>query len=635
MPWRYGTTENLAVQTFGYNDSDYLTNAVLTAQVPGFSVVMECDPAEIGSSSFASRPWMYNDTFASFLVADVSGPGYQLINVSLGQNTGNGYFHITNTTVGHQSNYQGLFDYYVCNTGFDYANAGNPHIPQPNATSPDDYRFLLTRSEVSWYYNWTNATEDAPDDATWASNWTIARSIGLLCKPSYSIDTYEVTLVPFNQTLQRANIIPNTSASLAGFDLKDLLDGIVNSVTAATFGQGGDDYIITSVPPMFELLAGLNNNSRQEPLIDSNLLLNLSTQALVGIGTQFAQSYLKQDHNQSLSGLVVAPQQRLLVKPITVGLLLTTLGILAIAVCILIRIRPRDSAPCATESLASAAAILAASKSLRQHFQAQNPGLDNSIPALENYDYQTVVDAQVSFTIHPVLPANQPQNIFPSSIKGRGKRAMQQWWRPIATAKWFIACLLLLPLVLIAVLEVIQQMSDHNHGIVGLNSSNDYHLAISYVPVFIMLLVSAVYGALDSTLSMFASFLALRRGNAPAARSISLNLVSKLPPYALYLSLRSWDWVTSFTVFAAFTSSFLTIVPSGLYSPETVQASHAIVILQMDALNLSHLDVSQDDNLAGTTTKLTLLYNLSYPTWTYDNLVFPSFAADIPSPVLG
>jgi hypothetical protein len=192
-------------------------------------------------------------------------------------------------------------------------------------------------------------------------------------------------------------------------------------------------------------------------------------------------------------------------------------------------------------------------------------------------------------------------------LKTISKKTKPQWWRPIATRKWFVACLLLVLLILIALLEVIEQMSDNNYGIADFDSSDDYQVAASYVPVFVMLLVAAMYNTLNFTFSVFAPFSVLRRGNASAERSISTNLISKMPPCASYLSLRDRQWGNSFTISAALVSSFLTIAASGLYSPETIRASHIIQMRQMDSLNLSHIDFSQDDDLAGMTTKLAVL----------------------------
>ena len=56
---------------------------------------------------------------------------------------------------------------------------------------------------------------------------------------------------------------------------------------------------------------------------------------------------------------------------------------------------------------------------------------------------------------------------------------------------------------------------------------------------------------------------------------------------------------------------------------------------QISSLNLSHIDLSESDNLAGETTKLMMFFNLSNPLWTYDTLIFPTFNALIPDSFLG
>ncbi|KAK0516929.1 hypothetical protein JMJ35_000084 [Cladonia borealis] len=56
---------------------------------------------------------------------------------------------------------------------------------------------------------------------------------------------------------------------------------------------------------------------------------------------------------------------------------------------------------------------------------------------------------------------------------------------------------------------------------------------------------------------------------------------------------------------------------------------------QTSSMNLSHIDLSESDNLAGETAKLKMFFNLSNPLWTYDTLIFPAFNALVPSSFLG
>ena len=407
LPWTYGTTENLTVLTLEYNGTDDLSNALSTAQVPGFGVTKDCVPAEVGNLSNASitRPRM-PQTDGVYHFAEVSGPDCQLLNVSLAQSGHSMSFpSYSNSSSGRKLNYQGSFDYYICNTGFNYEDAGDPSLPQPNATSPEDYRFLLTIAEVIFFPEYSNIT--MTPDGSEPTIWTVTPSTAVLCKPSYSVDLYTVTLAPSNQILLKAEKVTNTSISLIGFSMQDLLEGIMNSLALSDFGPGGADYVIAAVPSIFLLLEGLlpesNNVSGLEAITKSGLLQDLSTQALQGIGTQFAEQFLKQDQRQSLSGSISTTEERLQVKRLTVGLLLTTLGILTVTVLILVKIRPWDTAPCANESLSSAATILAASDTLRGHFQAGGMDLKISVKSLEDRDYQSVIGPGGSYSIEPVI----------------------------------------------------------------------------------------------------------------------------------------------------------------------------------------------------------------------------------------
>lgn len=508
-------------------------------------------------------------------------------------------------------------------------------------------------AEVKIFLNNTyNSTEPLTGDTR---NWRIAQSTAVLCKPSYSVDLYKVTLAPLNQTLLKVDKVPNTFTDLTDFDIKDLLDGIKRSLRVSDFGEGGADYVIAPVLPMFMLLEGFltdsNSTSRLEPLIHPGLLQDLSTQALQGIGMQFAEQYPKQDQRQPVAGSISMIEQRLQVKRLAVGLLLTTLGILAITVLMLVKIIPSNTVPCASGSISSTATILAASDALRDHMKMGGLDLNASLRSMEDHDYQSVIGPNGNFSIQPEVISRIPSTSSQPRIekskeklrpwwrrtttkREKPKENRQPWWRPLATRKWFLVCTLVVPLFLIGVLETIQQVSDRKQGIAVLKSSGDSHTNIAYVPVFVMLFVAMMYESLDATASVFAPFLALHRGNAQAARSISMTLVSKLPPHAFYLSLRDHHWVNSFTISAVLISSFLRIAAAGLYSPVDVLSSRAVQVQQMSCMNFSHLDLSEGDNNAGETTKLMMFFNLSNPLWTYDTLIFPSYDALIPESVL-
>jgi hypothetical protein len=632
ISWNYGTTENVTVQTFDVKTTQDLSNMRLRAEVSRFRMNMDCEEADIGVTNVTACPW--KAVLEHCFIANISGSKCVLKNVMLGQTAP----HVTFAPNGRASNFQGFFDSYVCNSNFSYVEIWGIDVYPPEATSPDDYRFMFTMSEVLWdiRHEWDYTSNGVTYSE--ATNWSMAHTTGVICKPSYSVDKYDVTLSPADRTIHEAVFLPNTSASLPGLELKTLIDGILRAQESATFGQGGEDAILglRPVPSMFQILAGVNNDSRQAAFMDNALLERLSSRTMIGIGAQLAYKYLMQDDHDTILGTVVGTQQRLRVSGLTTILMLITLGLLAAAMSTLIRIRPRNLVPCATSSLASAATILAASTEFREHLKAQDSGAAINARTFSQHDYLTVVDVEGRFMIQsvPLEVATSATRMPPPLRKWWGRKRHEpqskitRWWTPTPMKKWFVTSILVIPLMLIAALELLQHLSDRNDGIVRMKTRNDYNSAIAYIPISVMLLVAMMYTFLDSTLSMLSPYLPLRHGNAPASHSILTSLVSTPPPYTMYLAIVGRHWAVISTVSGAFLASLLTIVASGLYSPISAQAQQSIQMQQTDILNLSHVDTTVNDNFAGSTTKLNLLHELAYP-WTYNGLVMPTFEAVI------
>ena len=140
---------------------------------------------------------------------------------------------------------------------------------------------------------------------------------------------------------------------------------------------------------------------------------------------------------------------------------------------------------------------------------------------------------------------------------------------------------------LIVTLEVLQRVSDHRQGLLEIDpSSSSSHVWSTYLPALVMVCVAALYTSFDFNVSVFAPFAALRRGGAQARYSIMVNLTGKLPLYALFLAVQSGYTAACLTLLAGFVSSFLTVVVSGLYSPETVSSTQDVTIQQIDNFNL-------------------------------------------------
>jgi hypothetical protein len=180
---------------------------------------------------------------------------------------------------------------------------------------------------------------------------------------------------------------------------------------------------------------------------------------------------------------------------------------------------------------------------------------------------------------------------------------------------------------MIASLEVVQQISDKQQGFVNIHTRRSLSLS-TYLPAFIAICVRLMYSSLESITAIFSPFTAMSQGPAPASRSLSLNYLTKAGPHAWFVSLAKRHYALTAILTANFLAAFLTIVVSGLYSESTVPFTSSVSLQQIDKFNLSMSSIGFEDNMAGAITNLITYTNASFPSWTYDSLVFPTLDMD-------
>ncbi|EEU39496.1 uncharacterized protein NECHADRAFT_81730 [Fusarium vanettenii 77-13-4] len=193
-----------------------------------------------------------------------------------------------------------------------------------------------------------------------------------------------------------------------------------------------------------------------------------------------------------------------------------------------------------------------------------------------------------------------------------------------ASTRWFLCVTIVLPLLLIAALEIVQRLSDTNTGFVDIGPSDSIVLA-TYIPAAVVLGVASMYSAVEFMVAVFAPFHALKKGRAPAERSISLNMVGKLLPHAAFMSFKTRHFAVLVALLANFIGSFLTIVISGLYSAINVPEVQDLAIQQLDTFNFNNVDLSLSDNQAAAIDSLIEYLDLDYPQWTHEGLVYNHF----------
>ncbi|ERF74794.1 hypothetical protein EPUS_03178 [Endocarpon pusillum Z07020] len=206
------------------------------------------------------------------------------------------------------------------------------------------------------------------------------------------------------------------------------------------------------------------------------------------------------------------------------------------------------------------------------------------------------------------------------------------WHHPIAIQKGFIAGVLPLPLIFIAVLEGLQHASDHHNGFLPLqrdtaHESSSINILIRYIPAFVVLLLATLFNMLDFTVTTFTPFSALRSGSSAARRSIFSQLMSRPPPVALYRAAIDRQFGALFSNIAGLAGPLLAIIVSGLLIIENFSVSSNVTVQQLDSFNINthNADYFHATETISIAEKVSMMeiFNLSSPAFTYKDLAFP------------
>ncbi|KAH6637271.1 hypothetical protein F5144DRAFT_570097 [Chaetomium tenue] len=188
---------------------------------------------------------------------------------------------------------------------------------------------------------------------------------------------------------------------------------------------------------------------------------------------------------------------------------------------------------------------------------------------------------------------------------------------------------------LIIVLEAVQQRARARDGVEGIAeiTAGDtfFNYLWSYGPAIAVLLLSSYQTSLDFTMRSRQPLKSMcgQRG-ASHSSSVCLNMIDRLPPATLITEIRTGSVVALSATAASILASFLAVFSASLYSIKTIELSlpNRVQLLDSFAPYLGReYEVSEWGLVAA---PLILTKNMSYPAFTYENLVFPTLGLEHP-----
>lgn len=614
LPLPEGVTEDLVVQYF-QQKSPLHKSPTITADVLGFKPNFDCDVASSSDAIVASITTTSGDSNSANFVANITTPSCRLSDIQIGHSASHLQYPLSYTG----QVYQGFWYNVDCS---DSANDLLQNSPQDSLDG--DHRILMTVADVHWSippdddYPSTLGTKDS-------SRFTIRNASAVLCKSAYSVDKYTVSFQQGGSALSmEAKQLEGTASKLHNFTDQDLAKALrlAGQEQNATESSGAPDpnYLFDAVDPYFRAMVAVNNQTGLGLFMDPESLKVMGRNSLNSVSTLLAYEYLMrpEDHDSTIIGSITYEGERLVVKNLTAFFMLATVSLLSLISLLVVYFRPKNSVPCAMGSIGSLAGILASSQGLNKQLTGLALFEKKELSwELANNRYRRNIDQNFCVVVEPVT-ADHSSAISRHRLQENG---LATKIRGVVVG----LATVLLPTIFVISLEALQRYSDSNHGIMNFDPDRATRVLTSYIPALLVLLVATLYSRLAFDNAVLAPFRAARAGNAMPSKSVQLNLIGKFPLHAFWTSASSHNPIQGLTLLAAFASSFLSILVSGLYSVIGVQPLSSVNLQQTGTFNFTENTLYNNDNDAAIITSLIEYSNLSFPRWTYDTLLFPNF----------
>lgn len=614
-----GTSNNAAFQSLEPR-SDIPRNAMINATVSAFFPELDCEVANI------------DHNLTTNVGVNASGPALGVV-LDSGSCTASTSKGLCDPQTQNCPSQAFIYDMYTLN--------GLSSNDDCLIASDDAYIFFVL-ADVRYQQNASSGNPSSQEVS-------ITNISGLVCKPSYSIGPGQLVLNP-----ALAGTEAGASISRSGSSLSTTQPGLSNlyltNVWYETLGAIDGLYNdVTDVDEaLFQFMADANNHSGIEVLLDPSAQSAAATAVFTAVMTQFAREYLLTPANITLEAVITYNEDRLHVRGLSVWLIIVGLVVLIFAAVVVLLNKPHNVVPRNPDSIAAMSTILASSDSIKDLFRRTGHLSDKALHQyLSSNSYQTVFPPSTELFMIArqeasdwPLPRSRLSKVMQKSTQGPPRNAeidrghsmslpseglASRWWRPFVLGLPFVLITLTLPMATIIILEIIQRYSNIHDGLVDIPEAVISADALSnYLPAAFMMAVSIMFNSVDFTVTIFAPYSALAKGNSPACRSVLSNSLGKVSAFRLFQAITLHHWAAFFSTSAAFVGSFLTIVVSGLYISNGVPGSSGVSVQQVDQFNLNWTNSVNNNSIAGSMFALVEKFNLSYPKFTYDELALPT-----------
>ncbi|KAJ3567970.1 hypothetical protein NPX13_g6582 [Xylaria arbuscula] len=476
---------------------------------------------------------------------------------------------------------------------------------------------------------------------------SFSQSSQIICRASYTIDTVDiisnhtgVVSISKSKTGPSRKITKLSEGKMLELYLESFATKTIATLWAESSMRTGDDGEpeTMQLTPMFVNIAsfaGLINPPVSRLLNDSfleEILNSYYRQNAVFI----ARSVFSTRTSQSITGKLDLKKERLIVSAAT-GHALTSGLALALVLSILVIFKKVEipHLPKSPNSVVGIIQLLADSKDVLNLLAGAGPvSLSTLKNRLREFHCRSTNEKLSS-------DSGSPVDHFRISLEPNEKVAELHYLD--APSNKMKTSLALSPVSLTAVhlvivgiivsLEVIVRISGPNSDFVDVSDFKYIHLAWTILPALVLSLVSMYFAAVDMEIRSLTPFSKLSKGTS-LSQMARLDLLDGSTARLLWREYRADCLAALAPTACLLTSSFFTIFVGSLYSVVTLSTSTSVQLQTNSSFVISSPDVGESKgndlgnlpDFSSITTTLILQNNLSYPSFTYEDLAFPVFS---------
>ncbi|KAI1206006.1 uncharacterized protein F4807DRAFT_453631 [Annulohypoxylon truncatum] len=340
-------------------------------------------------------------------------------------------------------------------------------------------------------------------------------------------------------------------------------------------------------------------------------------------GSKVAHYDFRKPINSSANGFVTRDLSRLGVQPYISQIMVGLFGLtMVITLPLLWEVSPKNGfVPFKPRTLAGMAILLSRSY---EFLEVLNGRGHQSVKKLLEHTKGAYYTSLVHHPSTPLYPSFQLQRL--KSDDGSRTEAPAQdvktidWYQPWTLRPISRAISLLAMIGFLATLVALLQSSLRHGGLGDAIGSSSSHYLWTSLPSLLFVCLSTYFGSCDSELRSLAPFALLSSSAVTYSEGLTLSFVDQTAARTLLISLKKRNLVVIFSTSIVLLCSLLPIFTANLFTVQMRSVSKPVTLQQVEWLTPKEFELEMSN-----IPDLILNLNLSYPSWTFEDLVIPRY----------